>query len=115
MAYVLRGTASFPAGAGELSRVLDIPAVSTFGAVGTPTTYLSHVKTADPADAGLFDFDDQYAGGIIGSSDGLKAYLGGRQITLYYHLSGGSDLDVQFELVWGEPGTSDVELQYNGE
>lgn len=111
MAYVLRGTVSFPAGSGQLTRYLDVPAVCVFGASGLPKSYLSSVKAADPADNDLFDH--QGFGFFEGSGDPLGGYLGGRRFGVYYELTGGSDIDVEFEVVWQADG-SDVDLQYGG-
>lgn len=111
MAYVLRGTASFPAGPGELTRTLDIPAPSSFGASGAPVSYLSSVKTADPADVELFDLLGLPS--IVGAIEARESYIGARRLLITYSMTGEDPVNIEFEFVWGTPG-DDVELNYSG-
>lgn len=105
---VLTGTVEFDTSG---SRVLDIPAVSSFEVGGAPVPFLSRVGPDDPADLGLFKL--LAVGSISPSGAQPGSYLGARTLTITYELTGGSPIDVRFYLVW-DSEVNYTELAYNG-
>lgn len=107
---VLTGTISLEPGA-SMSRNIDIVS----GIPGVPVFVLSRVIPSDPANNILFKFTGINGPNTpAGDSDSSRlSYVGAKQISLFYDLTGSDAIDVDFYILWADEFPASV-TSYGG-